>query len=138
MHSVVRSFFDCATETSYPAVGELVAMMLFHGSDACLAAGYSLLKQTLEHLPAFLQASTDMASPMPLQHQAASSDSRNVDRGLVEKIILGMDGEASRLAILMAAFAVIVNLVHDQGSIGGWPHEVGGCSRAARYLSQLY
>ena len=83
----------CTAKTSFPGVGEFVATLLYHGSDACLAVGHSLVKQILHHLPACVPELT--AERPALQNESAqghSTASGSIDRGVLESIILDMDG----------------------------------------------
>ena len=73
-----------------PTVGELTAMTIFNGSDAGLAAGFSLLRQLLPHVSVHVAALAEGADePVEI------ADSR-VDRNLVESILLNMDEAACR------------------------------------------
>ena len=74
-------------KVSAPTVGELTAMLFYNGSDSCLAAGHSLLRQLLPRIHAYVLS---LPSGHAEQEQPTLPDGR-VDRALVEKIILSMD-----------------------------------------------
>ena len=64
-------------------------MFFFNGSDAALAAGYSLIRQLLPHVQA-------VAASLPSGLADGQTDSlqvpdKRVDRALIESILLGMD-----------------------------------------------
>ena len=77
-------------KTASPECGQLVAMLFYNGSDACLAAGCSLMRQLLPHLHVRLAS---LATAEQNEEVAEMPDSRT-DRGPIENILFDMDAAA--------------------------------------------
>ena len=66
-------------------LGELIAMLLYNGSDACKACGFVLARAAVESL---VSIARDVCSESIPGRKQELEKGKVIDRGLVEKIIL--------------------------------------------------
>lgn len=83
-HQPEPDVFHERTEMQSPYLDELISMLIFHGGDACLAAGVSLLQQTLPKL-------VDVLPQIASREPAVEHESRALlNNAVVEQALIHM------------------------------------------------